>query len=74
VWATPTNALCYRKLLIAKRLAVWRFEHNGESQMRQQQKKSYATKLLICHFQGQISHTPKLLRPLEYLLSTNTQV
>jgi len=57
-----------------KRLAVWRFEHNGESQMRQQQKKSHATKLLICHFQGQISHTPKLLRPLEYLFSKTFQV
>ncbi|WP_440448383.1 hypothetical protein, partial [Ruminococcus sp.] len=43
VWATPTNALCYRKFLIAERLAIWRLEHNGESlKMRQHKGKSHA--------------------------------
>ena len=32
VWEKPTNALNCCKFLIAKRLAVWRLEHNGESQ------------------------------------------
>ena len=32
------------QILIAKRLAVWRIEHNGESQCDSNKKKSYATK------------------------------
>ena len=40
-----------RNLTIAKRQAVWRLEHNGVSQMRQQQReKATLLKLLICHF------------------------
>jgi hypothetical protein len=71
MWATPTNALCYRKFLIAERLAVWRLEHNGESlKMRQHKEKATLVQLLICRFTRAISHTLKLLRSLEYLFST----
>jgi len=53
VWATPTNALCYRKFLIAKQLAVRRLEHNGESlKMRQHKEKATLLQLLICRFTG----------------------
>jgi hypothetical protein len=51
VWATPTNALYYRKFLIAERLAVRRLEHNGESlKMRQHKGKATLLQLLICRF------------------------
>ena len=45
VWAEPINAINYRTFLIAKRLAVWRFEHNSDSQMRERQKEKG---LLFC--------------------------
>jgi len=34
----PQILSVYCNLTIAKQLAVWRLEHNGESQMRQQQR------------------------------------
>nr|DAE63106.1 MAG TPA: hypothetical protein [Caudoviricetes sp.] len=30
VWAKPTNTFRLCNLMIAKQLAVWRLEHNGE--------------------------------------------
>ena len=44
VWQRPQNFMLLQ-ILIAKQLAVWRIEHNGEIlKMRQQQRKGHATK------------------------------
>ena len=39
VWAKPTNTFHLRNLTIAKQLAVWRLERNGESQCESNKRK-----------------------------------